>query len=233
MAEILQIESKKKCYLLHNDILITGIPVMKINAAITALKEGLTDTKSLWANHVFTLDDTFNLEYQKNAGRIILRQAKKRFVEDAYEQADIAAWLIKNLKNRQYRPHNERASEPKNLRFNFVSTLTIALLAGFMAYLKNSGLLPELSMNFSLAKVIAPSYNTGGIIITGAILVILIQFISLTCSFRKQHYKTVYRKNTSSTRLAVNATGTGNGPTGGTKRIRRNDGHYTFAPKTH
>lgn len=233
MAEILKIESKQKSYLLNNDLLIAGIPYAKTAAAVAALKDGKTDPKSLCAVQVFTLDDTFSMEFNESAGQIILRQEKKCMVEDAAELDDIAAWLIRNLKSRHFRPHNERASEPKNLRFSFISALIIALLTGLFAYLKHTGVLPALGADFPLISSIEPLYNPGGIIIIGAIMVILIQIIILAGNLHRHHYKTVYRKNTTSSRLSVNRSDLVTAQAATSRQLRKQDGHYAFATKIH
>lgn len=189
MAEILKIESKKKCYLLHDDILITGIPFSKMHEAVAALKEGKTDSKSLWANFVFTLDDAFTMTNDPNTDSLVLQQNKKRFTEDAPELEDIYAWLTKNLKNRHYLPHNERADKPKNLGLAFLTAVIIALLTGLLAYFKITGILPGLDTQGLLTKIVAPFYSTGAIIIMGAVFIIITQIVFLAGSFRKINTK--------------------------------------------
>lgn len=231
MAEILKIESKKKCYLLHDDILIVGIPFAKMQEAVAALKEGKTDSKSLWANYVFMLDDAFTMTYDPNVKLLVLQQDKKRFAEDAPELEDIYAWLVKNLKIRHYLPHNVRAGKPKSLGLAFAAAVVIALLTGALAYFKVTGILPAFGAQGLLTKIIAPLHNTGIIIIMGVVLIIISQIIFLAGNFRKNKYRTVYCKKDSQN----NAVSTDSHKTqkqADQPNIRKSNGHYTFAHKS-
>lgn len=230
MAEILKIESKKKCYLLHDDILIVGIPFAKMQEAVAALKDGKTDSKSLWANCVFILDDTFTMTHDPNIDVLVLQQGKKRFTEDAPELEDIYNWLVKNLKTRHYLPHNERADKSKNLGFAFFTALVLAVITGSLAYLKFAGILPALNPQSRLAEVIAPFYNTGTIIVIGVILIIITQIIFLAGNLRKNKYKTVYCKKDTQYKT-ITADVYNKQSKQNQANTRKSNGHYIFAHK--
>lgn len=91
MAEILRIDSKKKCYLLHDDLLAVGVPFGKLNSAVVALKDGKTDSKALWTKHIFSLNDDFRMEHDAKTGLLTLSQGECVHIENAAEIDEIYA----------------------------------------------------------------------------------------------------------------------------------------------
>lgn len=192
MAEILRIDSKKKCYLLHENFLAVGVPFTKLNSAVTALKDGKANAKALWAKHVFTLDSNFTMEHDAKNGILSLSQGERHHVEDTAEIDEIYAWLSRNLKQRRFFPVNVPVSNPQKLVRGLVAAAFVLGLATLVYLLQSSGILGFAENNLPLIKTVLGFLDTTNIIGGALVLIGAIIAWSLLAFIRSRSQLEVY-----------------------------------------
>lgn len=192
MAEILRVDSKKKCYLLHDDLLAVGVPFSKLNSAVVALKDGKADSKALWTKHIFTLSDDFRMEHDPKTGLLTLSQGQRVHIEDAPEMDEIYTWLSRNLKKRRFFPVNVPISNPRKLVRGIIAAAVVLVIAISLFLLQSSGLLNFIAEQIPAAKIVLSFLSAANIIGAALVLIGLIMAWSLLAFIKSRSQLEVF-----------------------------------------
>lgn len=192
MAEILRIDSKKKCYLLHENLLAVGVPFTKLNSAVVALKDGKDNSKALWTKHIFSLDSDFKMEYDARTGLLALCQGDRYHEEDAAEIDEIYTWLSRKLKQRRFFPVNVPVSNPRKLVRGLIAAAVVLGLATLVYLVQSSGILDFAENNLPLIKTALGFLDTTNIVGGALVLIGAIMAWSLLAFIRSRSQLEVY-----------------------------------------
>lgn len=191
MADILKINSKKKCYVIHNNLLLVDVPFDQLSECVAALNKGETGARLLWARYVYKLDNRFKMKNDRAEGMLILNDGARKIVENAKELENIALWLSNHLKKRHFLSYSIPVSNLQKLIHGLIAAMSVIVLAIVLFGMQMLGVL-EISGGGSTAQKALAFFSQQNIIFTTICIEAVIGLSSIIAFIRGKAFTEIY-----------------------------------------